>query len=104
MRAKRVDANQPEIVSALRGIGCSVAITSAAGDGFPDLVVGRVDIHGDRKNWLIEVKDENKPPSERKLTKDQEKFHSEWRGQINVITNPKQAIDLVMGINEFSST
>ncbi len=52
---KRTDANQNEIVEGLRKVGCTVAVTSAAGDGFPDIVVGRTDISGERKNWLIET-------------------------------------------------
>jgi len=98
MRAKRIDANQPEIVKALRKIGCSVAVTSAAGDGFPDIVVGRTDIHGNKRNWLIEIKDGEKIPSERKLTKDQVKFHNGWKGQIAVVTSAEEAISLILGI------
>lgn len=98
MRAKKIDANQPEIVAALRQIGCSVAITSAAGDGFPDIVVGRTDIYGYRRNWLIEIKNINNPPSQRKLTPDQIKFHGEWRGQIAVIESPEEALNLILNI------
>ena len=36
----RKDANQTQIVDALRGVGATVAITSMLGHGFPDLVVG----------------------------------------------------------------
>ncbi|MCP5007959.1 MAG: hypothetical protein GY941_29095 [Planctomycetes bacterium] len=77
-------------------MGCTVAVTSAAGNGFPDIVVGRTDITGERKNWLIEIKDGNKPPSERKLTPDQVKFHSQWRGQIAVVKSLDEALDLVL--------
>ena len=39
-RAKS-DDNQKQLVKTLRGIpGVSVSITSALGDGFPDIVVG----------------------------------------------------------------
>lgn len=89
-RARRVDANQPAIVAALRKIGFSVAITSGAGDGFPDIVVGR-----NHRNWLIEIKDENKPPSHRVLTPEQDKFHDEWRGQVDVVKSVDEAINLV---------
>lgn len=98
MRAKKIDANQPEIVKALRKIGCSVAITSAAGDGFPDIVVGRTDINGAKRNWLIEIKDGNKPPSARKLTNDQVIFHGNWNGQIDVVESAEEAINLVLNI------
>jgi len=48
-RAARVDANQKEIVTMLRRMGYSVAVTSDCGKGFPDIVVGR-----SGKNYLFE--------------------------------------------------
>ena len=80
-RAKKVDANQSEIVQTFRDLGARVAITSAAGDGFPDLVV---QYRHPSKRWrgietvLVEIKDSAKPPSARKLTPAQEKFHAEF--------------------------
>ncbi len=97
--ARKIDANQPEIVKALRKIGCSVAITSGAGDGFPDIVVGRTDINGERKNWLIEIKDGDKPLSAQKLKPLQVKFHAGWLGQIDVVNSAQGAINLVLNIN-----
>lgn len=91
-KRKRVDDNQLEIIKALKKVGCSVADTSGAGEGFPDLVVGKAG-----KNWLIEVKDGNKPPSKRKLTPSQGKFHSRWLGQIAVVKDPETAIAVVSG-------
>ena len=81
-RAARTDANQPEIVKALRKVGASVAITSSAGDGFPDLVVGFR-----RVTYMLEVKDGSKPPCERELTPDQVKFHAGWFGGPCVVVN-----------------
>ena len=76
-RAKKVDANQPEIVQTFRDLGAKVAITSSAGDGFPDLVVQyRNPMVRRIQTLLVEIKDGNKPPSKRKLTPDQEKFHA----------------------------
>ena len=89
-RAARIDANQNEIVAALRGIGATVAITSTLGKGFPDLVVG---YRG--KNYLLEIKDGNKPPSARKLTDDEQQWHECWRGQVAVIESPHDAMKLV---------
>lgn len=80
MRGKRIDANQNEVVSALRKLGFSVAITSMVGKGFPDLVVGKNGI-----NWLFELKDGSKAPSQKKLTPDEQKFFDGWRGQINKV-------------------
>lgn len=89
-RAAKIDANQREVVKALRAIGCTVAITSSLGDGFPDLVVG---YRG--RNYLIEVKDGNKPPSRRKLTKDEKQFSESWKGQYAVVESIDEAIGLV---------
>ncbi len=93
---KRTDANQTEVVEGLRKIGCSVAVTSAVGDGFPDIVVGRTDINGEKKNWLVEIKDGNKPPSKRRISPDQIEFHGQWRGQIAVVNSLDEAINLVL--------
>lgn len=68
--ARRVDANQSDIVDALRAVGCFVHDCSAIGDGFPDLLCARAG-----RLWLVEVKDGSKPPSERRLTPAQHEFH-----------------------------
>lgn len=79
-RAKS-DDNQKQLVKTLRGIpGISVSVTSALGDGFPDIVVGYK-----KQNYLFEIKDGSKPPSQRKLTPDEEKFFSNWFGRIDVV-------------------
>jgi hypothetical protein len=75
MRAAKVDRNQAEIVAALRKAGAKVYISSSFGQGFPDLIVGY-----QGRFVLLEVKDGSKPPSARKLTADQQKFHAEWTG------------------------
>ncbi len=96
-RYKRTDDNQDEIVDGLKSIGCSVAKTTAAGGGFPDIVVGYRGV-----NWLIEIKDGNKIPSARKLTQDQVKFHAEWKGQIDVVNSLEDAIDLILSIDRIT--
>ena len=72
----RTDGTQTEIVKALRKLGATVAVTSALGDGFPDLVVGWRGV-----NHLVEVKNGSLSPSKRELTPDEEKFHATWRGE-----------------------
>jgi len=89
-RQARVDANQAEIVEALRKIGASVQPLHAVGQGCPDLLVGWRGIVS-----LLEVKDGSKPPSARKLTEDQVKWHAEWRGQVAVVENVEQAIEAI---------
>ena len=75
----RVDSNQPAIVKQLRSVpGCKVLILSMVGKGCPDIMVGY-----QRKNFLIEIKDGDKPPSRRKLTPDEKKFHKQWAGQVD---------------------
>ena len=66
-KACRVDANQPEIVKALRKRGAFVLITSQLKNAF-DLLVGY-----NGKLYIVEVKDGNKPPSQRKLTEGEQR-------------------------------
>ena len=88
----KLDANHTEIISALKGVyGVTVADTAGVGHGFPDIVVG---YRG--KNFLIEIKDGAKPPSDRKLTPSQSIFHGRWRGQVAVVTNVDEALTLVL--------
>jgi hypothetical protein len=61
-RAAKVDANQTEIVQALRQIGAVVQSLAAVGNGCPDLLVGYRN-----RLFLLELKDGNKPPSAQKL-------------------------------------
>jgi hypothetical protein len=78
-RKARIDANQNQIVKALRQIPhLSVAITSQLGQGFPDLVIG---YRG--KNYLIELKDGSKPASARRLTQDELEWHDGWFGRVD---------------------
>ena len=91
--AAKVDANQSQIVKALRDAGATVSPTHAAGAGFPDLTVG---FRG--SNYLIEVKDGHKAPSARKLTKPQVKWHGNWTGQVAIVKSVPEAL-AVIGIN-----
>ena len=73
-RANRVDYNQSVIVESLRKAGAYVRIVTM-GDGVPDLLVGYKGF-----TLLLEVKDGDKPPSQRKLTEAEQKFFDEWTG------------------------
>ena len=87
----RVDANQKDIVKKLREIpGVSVAITSQLGNGFPDIVVGCR-----KRNYMIELKDGSKPPSQQKLTPDEIDFHTEWCGNIAVCRNLEEVLKTI---------
>jgi hypothetical protein len=87
-RAARIDANQTQIVLALRSVGASVELLSAVGKGCPDLLVGYRGV-----NLLMEVKDGKKPPSERKLTSDQIVWHGDWKGVVFLVTSVHDALD-----------
>ncbi|CAB5217755.1 hypothetical protein UFOVP208_10 [uncultured Caudovirales phage] len=88
---KKVDANQKELMTKLRLIpGVTVATTHIIGKGFPDIVIGYKGI-----NYLVEIKDGTKPPSQRKLTKDEVSFHSNWSGQVQTCTNFYEILQLL---------
>ena len=74
--AKRVDANQADIVAALTARGWLVKQTHAVGRGFPDLMIQRPDGQ-EWRGHLLEVKDGSKPPSKRHLTPDEIEMH-DW--------------------------
>ena len=86
-RAAKVDANQGEIVKALRNAGYSVAPTHGVGNGFPDIVAGRWG-----RNYMIEIKDGAKPPSAQALTQAERDFHHNWKGEVFIVTSPADAL------------
>lgn len=90
-RAARIDDNQNAIVECFRALGASVAVTSSLGGGFVDIVVGA---HG--KNCLVEIKDGDKPPSARTLTKHEQKFHEEWQGMVAVVESESDCYQLMV--------
>ena len=97
--AARTDANQREIVNALRSAGYSVCILSAVGKGVPDLLVGALGV-----NILFEVKDGAKPRSARKLTVDEAKWHEAWKGTVFVVESITDALSRVKQVSQRSRT
>jgi len=89
-KAAKIDANQTEVVNALRAIGASVQSLAATGKGCPDLLVGYRGI-----NYLMEVKDGNKVPSAQELTIDQEHWHSLWQGSVHIVNSTNQALKIL---------
>jgi len=89
-RAARIDGNQNQVVKELRQMGCSVAISSAIGKGFPDIVVGY-----NGRNYLLELKDPAQPPSARKLTPDEKVWHDKSRGSVHIILTAQEAMDMM---------
>src|ERR1700677_1842760 len=86
----RTDANQSQIVSDLRKMGCSVLILSNIGQGCPDLLVGFRGF-----NYLFEVKDPTKPPNARKLTEDEEEFHLGGDGRGAKVETVEDCMDVM---------
>lgn len=87
-RAARTDANQEQVVSALRAAGARVLSLAPVGAGVPDLLVG----HRGRL-LLLEVKDGAKSPSRRRKTAAQERFFAEWADlPISLVDGPESAL------------
>lgn len=84
--AARVDANQEQVVRALRACGVWVCSTAALGNGFPDLLAWRDGFH------LLEVKDGSLSPSRRQLTPAEEAFHLGCPGPVSVVLSPADAL------------
>ena len=89
-RAAKVDDNQKEIVAIVRSMGCSVQHLHMVGKGCPDLLIG---VNG--KNLVWELKDGSKPPSQQKLTTDEELWHLQWSGSVQVVNSIDQAINII---------
>jgi Holliday junction resolvase len=85
--AKKVDANQADVVQALRKAGCTIEHLHAVGRGCPDLlcaIAGEV--------FLIEVKDGAKAASAQKLTPDQIVWHAGWGAEVHVVNSVDGAL------------
>lgn len=90
-RAARVDENQAEIVLGLRKFGASVQPLHAVGQGCPDLLVGYRN-----RNYLIEVKNPEKPKADQNLTPRQVGWHSDWQGHVRIVRTTEEAIAVLM--------
>jgi hypothetical protein len=90
MRAKRVDDNQKRIVEQLRKLNISVQHLHTIGQGCPDLLLGFRN-----RNFLIELKDESKSPSAKRLTDDERQFFNDWNGQVNKCESLEEILKVV---------
>jgi hypothetical protein len=81
MRAAKIDANQNEIVDALRAVGASVQSLAKVGGGCPDLLVGHMG-----RNFVFEVKDGGR------FTPAQKKWHAEYTGTAHVVNTVQEAM------------
>jgi hypothetical protein len=86
----RVDANQKEIVLALRKCGALVGSLAGQGSGYPDLVV-QYPSTDEGRIFLLEVK--NLKGRGKKLTEDQVEFHRRWN--VRIVTSIDEAFGAV---------
>jgi len=98
-RACRTDANQVEVVAALRKHGCTIQHLFMIGKGAPDLLIG---YRG--KNLLFEIKDGSQPPSRRELTDDEANWHQTWRGQVAIVGSVSEALEYLNGATNAQET
>jgi hypothetical protein len=84
-RAARVDANQDQIVAALRAAGASVQSLAQIGQGCPDILVA---LRG--AMWLMELKTGKAEPNDK-----QAKWHIEWCAPVHVVRTPDEALRAV---------
>ena len=88
-RAARRDANEAAIIKAMRAEGAYVKVIND--EGLFDLLVS---YRGE--TLLIEVKDGAKPPSARRLTDAEQKFHDEWPGaDLYIVNSAEEALALL---------
>ena len=80
--AAKTDANQAEIVAALRDAGASVLVLSRVGQGCADLAAG---VRGE--TFFLEVKTDAG-----KLTPREQEFMDEWRGHYAIVRTPEEAL------------
>jgi hypothetical protein len=88
-RAARRDDNEQDIIRAMREAGAYVKQIND--EGLFDLLVN---YRGE--TMLIEVKDGAKPPSARRLTDAEQKFHDEWPGSdLYIVNSVEEALALL---------
>jgi len=88
--AKRVDANQADIVATFKAAGATVQHLHMVGKGCPDLLVGYRGV-----NYVVEVKDGRNKPSRQRLTDDEDAWHAAWRGQVCIVRSVDEAVALL---------
>lgn len=93
MRYKKqhgTDANQQQIVEALRAAGYFVVDLSQVGGGVPDLLVNSYS-----RTVLLEVKNMDGKGDE--LTEAEAEFHAAYRGELHIVRSVEDALK-AMGV------
>lgn len=88
-RAARVDANQGDIVKAMRKVGAEVTLLHRVGQGVSDLLVSW------RQKWFVI---ECKAKSKDDLTDDQRTWISKQRAPVVIVTSPLEAVDFLQRV------
>lgn len=86
-RAARVDANQTQIVSALRAAGASVQSLARIGNGCPDILAAL-----GNQMYLMEIKH-----GKGKTNELQNRWHVAWNAPVHVVYSPDDALR-VLGV------
>ena len=93
-RAARRDDNEQDIIKAMRAEGAYVKQIND--EGLFDLLVSYKGPSGKHHCLLLEIKDGSKPPSARRLTPAEQKFHDEWPGDnLYIVNSVEEAIALL---------
>lgn len=93
--SKRIDANHNLIVNGLRAVGAEVQSLASVGKGCVDALVAY------RGTWYVgEIKDGSKPPSQRKLTPDETKWHDRFSSHapVHIWTSLEDALKTIGAI------
>ena len=86
--ARKVDANQEEIVKAMRQIGAKVTSLARLGHGVSDLLVSF------RQRWLVmEVK-----TADGKLTPDEKEWVGDQRAPVYIVRSPLEAVAILQSV------
>ena len=97
-RAAKVDANQQEIVDALRAAGAKVQSLASVGDGVPDLLVGY-----NHRLVLLEVKGSKQKRYRGMLTEAEARWHDEWEGYpvhiVRSVIDALEAVNITWDVN-----
>lgn len=89
--AAKVDANQEQVVSALRAAGASVQSLARIGKGCPDLLVG----YGCPATlFLMEVKRGKAKPNAMQV-----RWHEGWKTAVHVVYGPEEALKAIGAIS-----
>ena len=84
------DANQSEIVKALRAAGASVHILAGVGCGCPDILIG-----WHNHNLLLEIK--NPAGRGNRLTEAETIWITSWQGQVAIVNSIDEALAVLYG-------